>query len=121
MILLIQASHAEHNHAALLVRAGFAVKIGSIGSIDNEILITPPAVIAIELEPSRCAETFKAAKALRMDPRLRNTPIIVYATWLSADHIEMAAQSGLLWLQITPVDKLVAAIRGLLSAAESAG
>ena len=29
--------------------------------------------------------------------------------------------NGLLWLQITPVDKLVAAVRGLLSASEGGG
>ena len=61
----------------------------------------------------------ESARLLRAHPQLRNTPIIVFATLLNAEHIESAAQSGLLWLQITPVEKLVAAVRGLLSATVS--
>ena len=60
----------------------------------------------------------ESARLLRAHPQLRKTPIIVFATLLNAEHIEIAARSGLLWLQISPVNKLVAAVSGLLSAIE---
>jgi CheY-like chemotaxis protein len=120
VILLVEA-RTGHDHAALLRRAGFTVEVSSHATIDErEILALAPALIAIELEQTLTAETFEFARRLRMHPQLRQTPVIVYATLLNAEHIETAARSGVLWLQITPVEKLVAAVRGLLSAAKSA-
>jgi hypothetical protein len=82
------------------------------------ILATRPALVAIHIDPPRSAEMLESARLLRAHPQLRNTPIIVFATVLNAEQIEIAARSGLLWLQIAPVDKLVAAVRGLLSASD---
>jgi hypothetical protein len=98
LILLI---NAKNEYAALLRRAGFTVELASPDIDRQEILTIGPALIAVELDPARSAETFESARLLRVQPQLRKTPIIVYATLLNAEHIEMAARSGLLWLQIT--------------------
>jgi len=118
VILLVSAND---DYAALLRRSGFTVEIASGGNADTATLVaTRPALVAIQIDPARGAEMMESARLLRAHPQLRNTPIIVFATLLNAEQIEMAARSGLLWLQITPVDKLVAAVRGLLSASEGA-
>jgi CheY-like chemotaxis protein len=121
VILLIEAINTTSDYPSLLRRAGFTVQVASHARFDErEILTSMPALIAVELDPTRSPETFESARRLRLHPQLRNTPIIVFATLLDAEHIETAARSGLLWLQVTPVDKLVAAARGLLSATEGA-
>jgi CheY-like chemotaxis protein len=121
VILLFEAAGGTREHATLLQRAGFHVEVSSVDMRDpGKALSTAPALIAVELDPGHDAKTFEFARGLRAHPQLQTTPILVYATVLNAEHIEMAARSGLLWLQITPTDKLVAAVRGLLSAAEGA-
>jgi hypothetical protein len=121
VILLFEAAGVTPEHATLLRRAGFHVEVSSVDVSDpGKALSIAPALIAVELEPGRDAETFEFARGLRAHPQLQTTPILVYATVLNAEHIEMAARNGLLWLQITPTGKLVAAVRGLLSAAEGA-
>jgi hypothetical protein len=122
VILLIEGANATHEHATLLQRSGFRVEVSRGDASDpGEILSLAPALIAVELESARTVETFKFARGLRAHPHLRATPILVYATVLNPEHIETAARNGLLWLQITPVEKLVAAVRGLLSAQSASG
>jgi len=121
VVLLIEAPDSQHDHAVLLRAARLIVEVSSRALIeDRDILRIAPALIAVELEPSRTAETLEFARRLRALPQLQQTPIIVFATLLHAEHIEAAARSGVLWLQIGPIDsmKLVAAVRGLLSATE---
>jgi CheY-like chemotaxis protein len=121
-ILLIEGANATHEHATLLQRCGFRVEVSRRDASDaGEILRLAPVLIAVELESARTVETFEFARGLRAHPQLRATPILVYATVLNPEHIEMAARNGLLWLQITPVEKLVAAVRGLLSAQSASG
>ena len=118
VILLVDA---KDEYAALLRRSGFTVEIAAGDTTDTgTIVATRPALVAVQLDTTRSAETLETARLLRAHPQLRNTPIVVFAAVLDAKHIEEAARSGLLWLQLNPVDKLVAAVRGLLSATEGA-
>lgn len=118
VILLVSAND---DYAALLRRSGFTVEVASGDTSDTATIVaTRPALVAVQIDPTRGTEMLESARLLRAHPQLRNTPIIVFATVLNAEQIEAAARSGLLWLQITPVDKLVAAVRGLLTATEGA-
>jgi hypothetical protein len=131
LVLLIEPSAARHHHAQLLAEAGFRVELlapqdVTIGWIEEK----KPALIAVELDESSPSD------ALELTPRLRGsgpvlsrtddgrgsglrTPVIVYGHGLAAADIERAARGGALWLQLEPSDgvKLVAAIRGVLTAA----
>jgi hypothetical protein len=132
LVLLVEPSPARHHHADLLRRAGFHVELRSPRAVTAQLLEEAnPAIIAVELDESSPND------ALELTPRLRGsiqsrlteseegrgsgvrTPVIVYGHGLAAADIERAARGGALWLQLEPSDgvKLVAAIRGVLTAA----
>lgn len=116
-VILLVSANSEY--AALLRRSGFIVEVASGDTTDTATIVaTRPALVAVQIDTERSTDMLESARLLRAHPQLRKTPIIVFATLLNAEHIEIAARSGLLWLQISPVDKLVAAVRGLLSAIE---
>ena len=81
-----------------------------------------PAVIAAERDASAQNDALDLASRLRAEtrPGALPIPVIVYGYGLSAADIERAATIGAMWLQLEPMDgtKLVAAIRGVLTAAE---
>ena len=122
LVLLIQPVNATHDHTALLARSGFDVQTSPDDCISEpDVLSIGPDVIAVELEAARSADTLDLARRLRADERTRSIPVIVYATHVQPEHIQHAAQAGIMWLQIGEADglKLVAAVRGVLTRSDS--
>jgi hypothetical protein len=132
LVLLVEPSAARHHHAALLAGAGFRVELLPPQAVTTQLIQdTNPAIIAIELDESNPGDALELAPRLRAsaDSRLTGpeerrgskfrTPVIVYGHGLAAADIERAARGGALWVQLEPADgvKLVAAIRGVLTAA----
>jgi len=120
LVLLIEPSNPIHQHAQHLAGAGFVVATLPLEEVMSGFVAVQPAVIAVELDPERPEDVFKLAWRLRADQPMRAIPVIVYGHGLSADDIERAARGGAMWLQLEPADgnKLVAAIRGVLAAAQ---
>ena len=131
-VLLVESSSPEHHHAELLRRAGLhVVSLPPEQVTSHRIQALNPAIIAVELNESRPSDALDLAPLLHGDARSRSDsnhgraerrryiPVIVYGHGLSAPDIETAARSGAMWLQLEPSDgvKLVAAIRGVLTAA----
>lgn len=125
VVLLVEPSAPKHHHAEMLTRAGFRVIGLPPHEIDSRLMKdVKPAIIAVELDGERSADALDLAPRLREEARLRSVPVpvIVYGHGLSAADIERAARGGVMWLQLEPSDgaKLVAAIRGVLTAAGTA-
>ena len=122
LVLLAESAHAEHHHGEMLTRAGFRVVTLPVREVMPPLIRdVKPAIIAIEFDGSQPSDALDLAPRLRADPRPRAIPIpvIVYGYGLSAPDIERAATGGAMWVQLEPSDgvKLVAAIRGVLTAA----
>lgn len=125
VVVLVEPSDAKHKHAELLTRAGLRVVQLPRHEINSRLLDeVKPAIIAAELDGSGQGDVLDLAPRLRDDARPRSmpVPVIVYGHGLSAADIERAARGGAMWLQLEPSDgqKLVAAIRGVLTAAGTA-
>jgi hypothetical protein len=123
LVLLAESDHAEHHHLEILTRAGFRVVRLPVDELTSTLIRdVKPAIIAVELDGSRQGDALDLAPRLRRDarPRAIPIPIIVYGHGLSPADIEAAATGGAMWLQLEPSDgaKLVAAIRGVLAAAD---
>lgn len=121
VVLLVEPSNARHHHAELLERAGFRVeRLPPQDLGERQMRDLEPATVAIELDDGRAADALDLVTRLRANasPRAVPVPVIVYGHALSASDIEHAARRGAMWLQLEPSDgtKLVAAIRGVLSA-----
>jgi hypothetical protein len=122
VVLLVEPSHPNHQHAELLTRAGLRVVRLPPHEVNSRLLDeVKPAIIAAELDGSQQSDALDLASRLREAARPRSTPIpgIVYGHSLKPEDIEGAARGGAMWLQLEPSDglKLVAAIRGVLAAA----
>ena len=122
VLLLAEASAPKHQHAELLMRAGLHVVRLPPHEINSRLLEKlQPAVIAAELDDQRRRDVLDLAARLREStgPRSERVPVIVYGHGLSSEDIEAAARGGAMWLQLEPSDgqKLVSAIRGVLTAA----
>jgi DNA-binding NarL/FixJ family response regulator len=129
LVLLVEDSDHQHDHAGLLTRAGFRVVRLPTAEITAQLIQeVNPAILVAELNGSRSSDTLDLAPRLRgaisrSSPRsygsASSIPVIVYGHSLSAPDIERAARGGAMWLQLEPADgvKLVAAIRGVLGAA----
>jgi hypothetical protein len=122
VVLLVEPADPAHHHAELLTRAGLRVVHLPPHEVTSSLLEeVNPAIIAAELDGSQQRDALDLALRLREEARPRSTPVpvIVYGQGLSAEDIERAARGGAMWLQLERSDglKLVAAIRGVLTAA----
>ena len=129
LVLLVEPSDYQHNHAELLTRAGFRVVRLPTAEITAQLIQeVNPAIVAAELNGSGSSDALDLAPRLRRatsvsPPRSYSSalsvPVIVSGHSLSAPDIERAARGGAMWLQLEPSDgvKLVAAIRGVLGTA----
>ncbi len=97
LVLLVQPVNPARDHAVLLTDAGFRVHTLSHDRISApEVLDIGPDLIAVELEAARSVDTLDRARRLRADTRTRSIPVILYAAQLQPDHIQNAAQVGVL-------------------------
>jgi DNA-binding response OmpR family regulator len=125
LVLLVEPSDPKHRHAEILKRAGLRVVELPQHEVNSWLLDeVKPAIIAVELDALEQSDVLDLAPRLRVDARPHSmpVPVIVYGHGLSAADIERAARGGAMWLQLEPSDgqKLVAAIRGVLTAAGTA-
>lgn len=122
IVLLLEPSDPRHHHTELLTRAGFRVVRAAPEEVNSQLLReVKPAIIAAERDGSGQLDPLDLTSRLRAEAPSRTipTPTIVYGYGLSEHDIERAAAIGAMWLQLEPSDgsKLVAAIRGVLTAA----
>jgi DNA-binding response OmpR family regulator len=122
LVLLVSPENAKHHHQEVLTNAGFRVAAVPRQDVDDtQIRDIQPDIIAIELDEGHSSDALDLARGLRAEAGTHAifVPVIVYGLGLNATAIEEAARGGALWLQLEPADgaKLVAAIRGVLSAA----
>ena len=123
VVMLIEPHHGLHDHAATLSTAGInVVRIAALNASVDAVLSHHPTVIAAELVPALSTPTWAFVRRFRERTAARFIPLIVYGDHLRLEDIEAAATAGALWLQLEPGDgaRLVAAVRGLMTAASKA-